>query len=116
MISFEILHFIEQMTRKIIRAVSFGADIDTFGFARNGTITNEVLRTFDNLDSQSSPEVMAYDVILRKISVSNSRNNVGDYRIDIYTQDPITRVDTLIHSEITDEGLYKTDCEINKNL
>jgi len=77
---------------------AYEADLDTLGFGRSGTTTDAFMNTFDNLPSNQSPEVMGYNMEIRKITFSN-KIVPDDVVIKLYKYDPITGGnETLIYT------------------
>lgn len=79
---------------------AIGNDLDTMQFGRNGNINNNTwLLNLNNIPSNSSPTVLAYDSLFRKISFSND-NNAANFTIQVW-RSPETNPNakTLVYSE-----------------
>ena len=79
---------------------ALGNDLDTLQFGRNGVISNNTwMLSLNNIPSNTSPTVLAYPSLFRKISWSNS-NNADTFTIKLYKAsetNPDSR--TLFYSE-----------------
>jgi hypothetical protein len=96
------------------RSESFGNDIDTKQFGKQGTISDSYLLTLNNIDSYSSPDFLAYNCLLRKLSFANS-NNAGPFDIMLYTITS-SMIRTLIYTERFSGYNGITTSEIGINL
>jgi len=75
-------------------------DLDKMQFARQGnTSSNTYLLTLNNITSNDSPDVFAYNAYLRAISLSN-RNNADPFTVKIWQANSDYSVRTIIYTKV----------------
>ena len=96
---------------------AFGNDSDKLQFARQGSLSNnQPLLTINNIASSSSPDTMAFNVLIRRISFSCS-SSAAPFDLKIWTRSP-SGINTEIyeHTWSGQSGYYPLVGEIGVQI